>query len=122
MTHLGFPFRLDARGRSVEVDEVAYARALIEQVLFVAPGERVNRPAFGSGLLQLIFEPIGGTLVTASETLIHGALVQQLSDDVDIRGVEVTSDPEAESTLRVVVTFRPRPSGPVSTAVFHRTP
>lgn len=27
------------------------------QVLFTAAGERVNRPTFGSGLLQLVFAP-----------------------------------------------------------------
>ena len=32
-------------------------RDLVEQVLFTAPGERVNRPTFGSGVLQLVFAP-----------------------------------------------------------------
>ncbi|MFG1922713.1 GPW/gp25 family protein [Cryptosporangium sp. NPDC048952] len=121
MPHLAFPFRLDGRGRSAEADDVAHARALIEQVLFVVPGERVNRPGFGSGLHQLVFEPAGGELLTAAEALIHGALVQQVADDVDIRSVEVAMDPDAESTLLVTVQFRPRRSGPVSTAVFSRT-
>ena len=30
---------------------------LVEQVLFTSPGERVNMPDFGSGLLQLAFAP-----------------------------------------------------------------
>ena len=34
-----------------------HLRDLIEQVLFTAPGERVMRPDFGSGLLALVFEP-----------------------------------------------------------------
>ena len=32
-------------------------RDMIEQVLFTAPGERVNRPDFGCGLLQMVFGP-----------------------------------------------------------------
>jgi hypothetical protein len=34
-----------------------HIRDLIEQVLFTSPGERVNRPDFGSGLRQLVFAP-----------------------------------------------------------------
>ena len=31
------------------------ASDMIEQVLFTTPGERVNRPGFGSGILQTVF-------------------------------------------------------------------
>ena len=49
---LDFPFRIDPRGRSAEVVADAHIRQMIEQVLFTVPGERVNRPDFGCGLLQ----------------------------------------------------------------------
>ena len=48
--NLRFPYQFDGRGRTAEADEAAYIRDLIEQVLFTAPGERVNRPDFGCGL------------------------------------------------------------------------
>ena len=42
--NVDFPYHFDARGRTAEVDYDAHIRDLIEQVLFTAPGERVNRP------------------------------------------------------------------------------
>ena len=47
MNHIDFPFKIDGRGRTAQTDPDGYIRDLIEQVLFTAPGERVNRPEFG---------------------------------------------------------------------------
>src|SRR5271165_734476 len=57
MTNIAFPFRIDGRGRTALVDDNSHIRDLIEQLLFTNPGERVNRPTFGSGLLALVFQP-----------------------------------------------------------------
>jgi hypothetical protein len=53
MMQIDYPFHFDSRGRTAGTTEVDHIRDLIEQVLFTAPGERVNRPDFGSGLMQL---------------------------------------------------------------------
>ena len=53
--NLDFPYHFDSHGRTAAIDYDAHIRDLIEQVLFTAPGERVNRPDFGSGLLRLVF-------------------------------------------------------------------
>ena len=52
---IDFPFHADGRGRSAEAAYAHHVRDMIEQLVFTNPGERVNRPDFGSGLLQLIF-------------------------------------------------------------------
>ena len=44
-----------------------HIRDLIEQVLFTSPGERVNRPDFGSGIIQLVFAPNSTELATATQ-------------------------------------------------------
>ena len=49
--NLNFPYRLDGRGRTQEASQQDYVTQLVEQVLFTTPGERVNMPDFGSGLL-----------------------------------------------------------------------
>ena len=54
---LGYPYRIDGRGRTAAAAQDTHIRDMIEQVLFTAPGERVNRPDFSSGLLRLAFEP-----------------------------------------------------------------
>ena len=51
--NVDYPFHVDARGRTAEASDEDHMRDMIEQVLFTAPGERVNRPTFGSGVMQL---------------------------------------------------------------------
>ena len=55
--NIDFPFHIDGHGRTAATDDADHARDLIEQILFTNPGERVNRPTFGSGLMQMLFQP-----------------------------------------------------------------
>ena len=55
--HIDYPFHVGGGGRTAGTNDDDYVRDLVEQVLFTAPGERVNRPTFGSGILRLVFEP-----------------------------------------------------------------
>jgi phage baseplate assembly protein W len=112
-----FPFRVDGRGRSAAADEDEHVRDLIEQVLFTAPGERVNRPTFGTGLMQLVFAPNSDELATATQFLVQGALQQWLGEVIEIGEVEVTS---RDATLEVVVRYRRKPSGQPQVATFGR--
>ena len=66
-----FPFRFDGRGRTATTGDDEHVRDLIEQVLFTAPGERVNRPTFGSGLLQLVFAPNSDELAAATQLTVQ---------------------------------------------------
>ena len=100
--NLAFPYQFDPRGRTAEADEERHIRDLIEQLLFTAPGERVNRPTFGSGLLQLVFGPNSPELAAATQFQVQGALQQWLGDLIQVQGVEVVSE---EATLRVTVRY-----------------
>jgi phage baseplate assembly protein W len=62
---------------------------MIEQVLFTIPGERVNRPDFGCGLLQLVFAPNSDTLAAAVQMTVHSSLQQWLGDRIVVEGVNV---------------------------------
>ena len=55
--NIDFPFHFDSRGRTAGTGDDDHIRDMIEQLLFTNPGERVNRPDFGSGLQSLIFGP-----------------------------------------------------------------
>ena len=100
--NVDFPFHFDPRGRTADVEVDGHIRDLIEQVLFTGPGERVNRPAFGSGLLQLVFMPTSDELATATQFLIQGALQQWLGDIILVEAVAVERD---DSTIRVNVQY-----------------
>jgi phage baseplate assembly protein W len=88
--NIDFPFHTDNRGRTGETGDDDHVRDLIEQVLFTTPGERVNRPDFGSGLLQLVFAPLSDELTATTQFLVQGALQQWLGDIIQVGRVEVT--------------------------------
>lgn len=89
MPHLDHPWHIDALGKSALTDDAGHLRDLIEQVLFTAPGERVMRPDFGSGLLGLVFEPNSSTLAATTQVLVQGALQQHLGHLIALQAVEV---------------------------------
>jgi phage baseplate assembly protein W len=86
---LDFPFAIDSRGRSAVTGEDDHVRDMIMQVLFTAPGERVNRPEFGCGVKQLVFAPASDALAAATEQLIHGALLRWLEPVISVERVAV---------------------------------
>jgi phage baseplate assembly protein W len=100
--NIDFPLRFDGRGRTAATGDEDHIRDLIEQVLFTSPGERVNRPTFGSGLMQLVFMPNSAELATATQFLVQGALQQWLGDLIQIEAVQVESE---DSTLRITVQY-----------------
>ena len=107
-TQIDYPFRFDGLGRTAQAAPEEHIRDLIEQVLLTSPGERVNRPSFGSGLLQLVFAPNSDELAAATQFLVQGALQQWLGDLIEVQEVEVESDAES---LRVTVEYRVRRTG-----------
>jgi uncharacterized protein len=118
MTQIDYPYHFDARGRTARpADEDEHIRDVIEQVLFTSPGERVNRPDFGSGLMQLVFQPNSFELAAATQFLVQSSLQQWLGDLILLESVEV--EPE-ESTLRVTIVYRIRRTDVQRTAVFTR--
>ena len=113
-----FPYRPDRRGRTAVHDGDAHLRDLIEQLLFTAPGERVMRPTFGSGVYQLVFAPASTALTATVRQTIQAALQQWLGDLIGIDSVEVEA---TDGAIRVEIRYYALPSGPVQTATFERT-
>jgi phage baseplate assembly protein W len=95
-----FPYQFDARGRTQLAAD--YPRQVVEQVLFTSPGERANRPDFGSGLLQLPFAPNSIELAGATQFTVQGALQKWLSSIVKVQSVTASAD---EAELSVTVSY-----------------
>lgn len=115
MINVDFPFHFDDRGRTAGTDDDDHVRDMIEQFLFTRPGERVNRPDFGSGLLQMVFAPNSPELATALQFTIQSGLQRWLADLVEVRNLQVTSE---YSTLKVLVEYLVRRTGEEQTATF----
>lgn len=116
-SNLRYPYQIDGRGRTAGAGEEDYIRGLIEQVLFTSPGERVMRPDFGSGVMQLVFAPNSAELAATTQFLVQAALQQYLSNLIALEGVEIESD---DSTLRVIVRYAIRRTGVGQVAEFAR--
>lgn len=117
MTEIAYPLRIDGRGRTAGAARDEHIRHLIEQVLFTAPGERVNRPTFGTGLQQLVFAPNSPELASAVEFMVQGALQQWLGELIQVEAVDVAS---SDATLQVTVHYVVRRDRQRQTAQFVR--
>lgn len=116
-TNLRFPYQFDGCGRTASAEEEEYIRGLIEQVLFTTPGERVMRPDFGSGIMQLVFAPNSVELATTTQFVVQAALQQYLGALIILEGVETES---VDATLRVAVRYVIRRTGESRFAEFAR--
>lgn len=100
--NLNYPYQFDGRGRTGEAPVEDYVRQLVEQVLFTSPGERVNLPDFGSGLLQLPFAPNSQEMAAATQFAVQGALQKWLAAYIRVQSVQAVTQDEV---LSVTVTY-----------------
>ncbi len=114
---IDYPFHIDRRGRTATTDADDHIRDLIDQVLFTSPGERVNRPTFGTGLMQLVFAPNSEELATATQFIVQGALQQWLSELIQVEAVHIESD---DAALHVTVEYQVRRTQERQSAQFVR--
>jgi phage baseplate assembly protein W len=103
--NISFPVRFDNNGRTATTDDDHHIRDLIWQVLFTSPGERVNRPDFGCGLLQLVFEPNSDQLAITTQFLVQGSLQQWLGDLIEVNEVQVLNE-DSKLIITVAYTIR----------------
>ena len=114
--HLAFPFGI-ANGLPRAVSLQDYIPQLIEQILFTAPGERVNRPVFGCGVLELVFHPLDTDTTVAVQQMLQAQLQQFIAAYAEILALEVTS---RQTELIVTVRFRDLAGGGPQQVVISR--
>lgn len=100
--NVDFPFHFDSRGQTATTDDDDHIRDMIEQLLFTAPGERVNRPDFGSGLLQMVFAPNSVELAAALQFSMQAAVQRWLGDLIEVQNLEVRA---VDSILSVSIQY-----------------
>lgn len=99
---LDFPYHFDGLGLTATTPLGDHVRDLIEQVLFTSPGERVMRPDFGSGILELVFEPNSTALAATTQMIVQGALQQYLSHLIAVQAVDVEN---VDNALAITVRY-----------------
>jgi phage baseplate assembly protein W len=113
--NVDFPFQFDSLGRTAATDDNDHIRDMIEQLLLTSPGERVNRPDFGSGLLQLVFAPNSSELASALQFTMQAALQRWLGDVIQVQSLQVTSE---DSMLLVQLQYIVKRTGEQRTDTF----
>lgn len=116
--NIDFPFHFDKRGHTATAGDDKHIRDMIEQLLLTNPGERVNRPDFGSGLAQLIFGPNSPELATAVKFTLQAGIQRWLGDLIEVQALDVTSE---DSSLRIRIQYVVRRSNERQIAQFTRT-
>jgi phage baseplate assembly protein W len=101
-TDIAVPYSFDARGHTRSTRRDQHIRDLIEAVLFTTPGERPNRPDFGCGLIDAVFQGNSDALATTTELTVQASLQRLLGDLIEVHRVAVTA---VEGTLTVEVDY-----------------
>jgi uncharacterized protein len=102
LTQYAYPYHIDGKGRTATSSDEDHINELIEQLLFTAPGERLNRPTFGSGINLLLFAPISTEIVAGAQLIVQGALQQWLGSLIQVEEVRVTNQ---DSILQVSIQY-----------------
>lgn len=100
---IDFPYHINNNGLTASTDRAEHIRDMIKQVLFTSPGERVNRPTFGSGLNQLVFEPNSPEMLSTVQFLVKGSLQEWLGDVIEVGEVSIDM---TDSTMRINIHYR----------------
>lgn len=113
-----YPFQFDQQGRTATTTDARHIRDMVEQILFTVPGERVNRPDFGSGLLQMVFEPNSPELAATLQYLVQSNLNQYMGDLIQLQEVKVQNK---DASLLVSVSYQIRRTQEQRTEQFRRS-
>lgn len=103
--NIRFPYQHDLNGRTATSDYEAHIMEMIEQVLFTIPGERPNRPTFGCGLKQLLFQPNSDELAATAQFLIQGALHLWMGELIEVQESKVENN---DSLLQITIKYKIR--------------
>jgi phage baseplate assembly protein W len=88
---LSFPLRLGPGRRLAVVELEDDVRAMIQQILLTAPGERVNRPTFGVGIYAYVFEADSPFLANQLRIALDENVYEHLGRTVRIVALDVTA-------------------------------
>jgi phage baseplate assembly protein W len=88
---VAFPYGLDDRGRTATATYNDHVEQMLLLLLFTRPGERVNLPTFGCGLLDHLFAPNSPEIAAALNVTIAAAISLWLQDVLQVTSLDVTA-------------------------------
>jgi phage baseplate assembly protein W len=103
-TSIKHAFAVDpGRGRIAEEENyAAHIEQMMFQVLFTAPGERINRPDFGCGVKRLVFAPNSEVSAALAQVSIFQALTRWLGTVITVNDVKARA---IEERLEITIAY-----------------
>jgi phage baseplate assembly protein W len=106
----GFPLRVGADGRMVWSEGELNVRESMCIILRTRPGERIERPSFGCGLDQFLFEPNSVATLRLIQEEVKQALVRW-EPRVALQDVRTEVNPTDQRAVDITVSYRLIASG-----------
>ncbi|MEM6468161.1 MAG: GPW/gp25 family protein [Planctomycetota bacterium] len=106
--NIDFPFHFDRQGRTADCDDSDHVRDMLTQLLKTSPGERVNRPDFGSGLGHYCFETNRLEQAAGMQISIAADLQRHLGEPLEVQDLNVEA---VDASLRVAIDYALRVTG-----------
>jgi phage baseplate assembly protein W len=108
-TSIKHPIAIDTgRGRLAEEENyAAHIEQMMLQILFTAPGERINRPDFGCGLKRLVFAPNSEVSATLAQVTIFQSLEKWLGTAITVNDVKALAI-DARMEIKIAYTLKAR--------------
>lgn len=108
-TSIKHPFAVDvARGRLAEEENYAqHVEQMMLQVLFTAPGERIDRPDFGCGVKRLVFAPNSEVSAALAQVTIFQALTRWLGTAITVNDVKALAI-DSRMEIKIAYTLKAR--------------
>jgi phage baseplate assembly protein W len=108
-TSIKHPFAVDVgRGRLAEEENyAAHVEQMMFQVLFTAPGERINRPDFGCGVKRLVFAPNSEVSAALAQVTIFQALTRWLGTAIEVNDVKALAI-DSRMEIKIAYTLKAR--------------
>ena len=103
MIEIAFPYGLDDRGRTATASYDDHVEQMLELLLLTEPGERVNQPTFGCGLLDQVFAPNSPEIAAALSVTIAAAISLWLRDVLAVTSLDVTAEGQLIVTIGYTV-------------------
>jgi uncharacterized protein len=88
-----YPFGIDdGFGKLLEEPDYAeHVEQMIKQILFTNPGERINRPDFGCGLMRMVFAPNSDVSANLTQVMIVQSLQRWIGTLIDVIDVKASA-------------------------------
>ncbi|MBN8592388.1 MAG: GPW/gp25 family protein [Anaerolineae bacterium] len=102
-----FPVQADGEHQIALAKYEDSIRQSIQIILSTAPGERVMRPDFGSGLHELVFSVADAETRSRVIAQVREALVRW-EPRIDVLDVTVENDPQQPTHLLILIHYRVR--------------